>query len=319
MGGASQLGYVDVEAATRRIRGCVRRVAVARVHSGEAFSLHLALEFMQFTGSFKARGAQNHLRAHAESQALPQSGVAIASGGNGGMAFAWAARSQGVPATVFVPAATPAVKVARLRSYGADVRVGGSEFQEAVGAARVFAEDTGALLAHAYDDVLMAAGAGTLLDELHTQLPELDTVVVSVGGGGLFAGVTTAARHRGVRTVSVEPVRCRALYAAIEAGAPVDVDVDSIAADSLGARRVSEMAWQAAQHPLVDSVLVTDDEIVHARQSLWDDHRLAVEHGAAAALAGIRGRNGYRPGAGESVCVVLCGANTDVSSLAPTR
>ncbi len=319
MGDATHIGYADVEAATARIRGCVRRVAVARVHTGSAFSLHVALEFMQHTGSFKARGAQNHLRAHVESRTLPESGVAIASGGNGGMAFAWAARSQGVPATVFVPESTPAVKVARLRSYGADVRVAGSEFQDAVAAAALFAADTGALLAHAYDDILMAAGAGTLVDELHTQIPDLDTVVVSVGGGGLFSGVATAARHRGVRTVAVEPARCRALNAAIEAGGPVDVAVDSIAADSLGARRVSDMAWRAAQHPLVDSVLVTDDEIVHARQSLWDDRRLAVEHGAAAALAGIRSRNGYRPAAGENVCVVLCGANTDVSSLAPSR
>lgn len=231
------------------------------------------------------------------------------------MAFAWAARSHRIPATVFVPITTPETKVERLRGYGADVRLAGSEFAEAVTASIEFSQETGALNAHAYDDVLMASGAGTLIEEVRAQVPDLDTVVVAVGGGGLFSGVATAARHHGIRTVAVEPEHCRALNAAVAAGAVVDVDVASIAADSLGARRVSEMALRAAQHPGVRSILVTDDELIQARQSLWDDHRLAVEHGAAAALAGLRGDHGYRPEEGENVCVVLCGANTDLSSL----
>lgn len=152
--------------------------------------------------------------------------------------------------------------------------------------------------------------------ELQERIPDLDTDVVAVGGGGLFTGVSTVARHYGIRTIAVEPENCRALNAALEAGRPIDVAVDSIAADSLGARRASEMAVRSAQHEDVRSILVSDAEIVRARQALWEDHRLAVEHGAATALAGILGPGGYRPVDGESVCVVLCGANTDLTSLA---
>src|SRR5699024_7181053 len=174
------------------------------------------------------------------------------------------------------------------------------------------------LSSHAYDHPLIAAGAGTLMTEILEQVPDLDTVVVSVGGGGLFAGVATAAAHHGVRTVAVEPKTCRALGAALEAGEPVDVTVDSVAADSLGARRATPLA-------------------VAARTRLWDEHRLAVEHAAATALAGVSGTSdgansadrgktgsgsnaadttgGYVPADGEKVCVVLCGANTDLGDL----
>ena len=320
------LTYSDVEAATERIAGRVRPVVVvpaepataapAAADDGERqFALHLALEFMQHTGTFKARGAQNFIRAHREAGTLPEAGITIASGGNAGLACAWAARDQGIAATVFLPANAPRVKVERLRGYGADVRPAGAEYAEAVAASQDFAAATGALLSHAYDHPLIAAGAGTLLEEIRAQVPGLDTVIVAVGGGGLFAGVATAAQHYGIRTIAVEPEDCRALNAALEAGRPVDVAVDSIAADSLGARRASEMALHAAQHGLVRSVLVPDAEIVRARQALWDDRRLAVEHAAGTALAGLLGPGGYRPERGETVCVVLCGANTDPSDL----
>ncbi len=147
-------------------------------------------------------------------------------------------------------------------------------------------------------------------------MPGLDTVVVvAVGGGGLFAGAATAAQHHGIRTVAVEPENCRALNTALKAGTPVDVPVASVAADSLGARRASEMALRAAQHGLVSSILVPYAEIVRARQALRDDRRLAVEHGAGTALAGILGPEDYRPAGGETVCVLLCGATTDPGDL----
>jgi threonine dehydratase len=306
-----QLTYGDVKQAADRIAGHVRPVTVAPVESGRIW---LALEYLQHTGTFKARGAQNFIRAHREAGTFPDAGVTIASGGNAGLACAWAAQQQGVGATVFLPATAPAVKVARLRSYGADVRLAGTEYAEALAACEDFVATTGALASHAYDHPLIAAGAGTLLDEIRRQVPDLDTVVVSVGGGGLFAGVATAAQHHGIRTVAVEPENCRALNAAVEAGRPVDVGVDSIAADSLGARRTSAMALHAAQRDDVRSVLVPDTEIVRARGELWDQRRIAVEHGAAAALAALTGA-AYVPEAGERVCVVLCGANTDVTSL----
>lgn len=278
----------------------------------------LALEYLQHTGSFKARGAQNFIQAHLAAGTLPDAGVTIASGGNAGMACAWAAKQSGVVATVFLPATAPAVKVERLRAYGADVRLEGSEYADALAACEEFANATGALKSHAYAHPLIAAGGGTLLDEIFNQLPGLDTVVVAVGGGRLFAGVATAAQHHGLRTVAVEPENCRALNAALEVGVLVDVPVDSVAADSLGARRTWQGALEAAQHDLVHPVLVSDDELTAARQLLWDDRRIVIEHGTAAALAALltsaTGR-GYRPQQGETVAVVLCGANTNPSDL----
>ncbi|WP_063024190.1 serine/threonine dehydratase [Nocardia niwae] len=310
-----ELAYSDVKAAAERVSGLVRPVTLAQAdHTGE---LWFALEFLQHTGSFKARGAVNFLLAHRENGTLPRVGVTIASGGNAGLACAWAARSQGIPATVFLPATAPRVKVDRLTSYGADVRLVGTQYADALAASRAFAASSGALLSHAYDNPLIAAGAGTLMAEIRERIPDLGAVVVAVGGGGLFSGVATAAEHYGVRTVAVEPARCRALHAAVAAGEVVDVEVDSVAADSLGARRVSEMALTAARHYDVASVLVDDDAIVAARRALWTRHRIAVEHGAATALAAILGDEpAFRPEPGQRVCVVLCGANTDPSDLA---
>ncbi|MFD8263118.1 threonine/serine dehydratase [Streptomyces griseoluteus] len=340
------LTYGDVKAATDRIAGGVRPVTLApldpdAIRTGHRDPLDdrpeqpcdvwVALEYMQHTGSFKARGALNFLQAHREAGTLPAAGVTIASGGNAGLACAWAAKQYDVPATVFLPATAPQVKVERLLSYGADVRLVGTEYADALTACETFAAETGALTSHAYDHPLIAAGAGTLLDEIRRHIPDLDTVVVAVGGGGLFTGVATAAQEHGIRTIAVEPEHCRALNAALEAGHPVDVPVSSVAADSLGARRTSEMALHAARQDRVHSVLVSDDGIVAARQALWDHRRIAVEHGAATALAALLaddqhrpdrdlclptapGRS-YRPGNREKVCVVLCGANTDPTTL----
>jgi threonine dehydratase len=313
-----ELDYSDIEAAASRIAGRVRPVITTRFETLDDCEVWLALEYLQHTGTFKARGAQNFIQAHLAAGTLPDAGVTIASGGNAGLACAWAARQSGVTATVFVPENAPAVKVARLRAYGADVRLHGSEYADAVTACDEFANATGALKSHAYAHPLISAGAGTLLDEIRGQLPDLDTVVVAVGGGGLFAGVATAAQHHGIRTVAVEPENCRALNAALEAGELVDVPVDSVAADSLGARRTWQGALEAAQHELVESVLVTDEELTAARQLLWDDRRLVVEHGTAAALAALLTQatsRGYRPKPGEKVAVVLCGANTDPRDL----
>ncbi|MGW6917297.1 serine/threonine dehydratase [Kitasatospora sp. NPDC054939] len=304
-----QLSYADVVAATERIAGRVRPVAVAPGDDG-AGRLWLALEYLQHTGSFKARGAQNFLRAHAAAGTLPEAGVVIASGGNAGLACAWAARELGVRATVYLPETAPAVKLARLRAYGAQVRPSGTEYAQALDAATEFAAASGALAVHAYDDPLIAAGAGTLLEELVERVPGLERVVVSVGGGGLFAGVATAAQRHGIEVVAVEPEHCRALNAALEHGGPVDVPVSSVASDALGARRATALAVRVAGGPGVRSVLVPDRAIVRARRQLWDERRIAVEHAAATALAALADdRSGAR------TAVVLCGANTDPSDL----
>lgn len=305
---------IDIDAAAARIAGLVRPVTIAPV---EPAGTHwLALEFLQHTGSFKARGAANFVEAHCVDDTMPAAGVTIASGGNAGLACAWAAARRGVPATVFLPATAPAVKIERLHHYGAQVRLEGSEYAHALTASRAFAAETGALESHAYDHPLITAGAGTLSTEIRSALPGIDTIVVAAGGGGLFAGMATAAARHGIRTVAVEPERCLALRAALDAGHPVDVEVDSVAADSLGARRATELAVRAARLGDTVSVLVTDEQIVAARRALWEERRIAVEHAAATALAAIR-TGAYRPAEGEQVCVVLCGANTDPADLTP--
>jgi threonine dehydratase len=299
---------VDVEAAAARIAGRVRRTPVLA-----AGGPLLKLEFTQHTGSFKARGAFNRLLAAAEAGQLPAAGVVAASGGNAGLAFAYAARELGSRAEIYVPATAPAVKVARLRALGAAVVQVGSEYAEAYEAATKRVADTGALYCHAYDQPEMVAGQGTVALELVQQAGgELDTVLVSTGGGGLVGGIAAALAGR-VRVVAVEPELAPTLHAALAAGAPVDVPVSGVAADSLGARRVGEIAYRVAVRTDVHSVLVPDRAIVAARAMLWDRYRLVVEHGAAAAMAALDGW--YRPAPGERVAVVLCGANTDPSDL----
>lgn len=311
------LGPLDVKAAAARIAGRVRPVALAAERAaagGAGPRLTFALEYLQHTGSFKARGAANLAAAHVQEGSMPAAGVTIASGGNAGLACAWAARATGTRATVFLPENAPAFKVEKLRGYGADVRLEGTEYADALAASVAFAHDTGALLSHAYDNPLIAAGAGTLALEVLAGCPDADTIMVAVGGGGLFAGVAAAVADSGVRVVAVEPRDCRALNAGIAAGQPVDVPVDSIAADALGARRASATAVALGQGSNVRSVLVPDEAIVEARRRLWDEHRAVVEYGGAAAYAALLS-GAYRPADGEHVVVVLCGANTDPGSV----
>ncbi|WP_067681020.1 threonine/serine dehydratase [Nocardia miyunensis] len=310
------LGYDDIEAAARRIHGHTRPITLAPAESptDSGRSLWLALEFLQHTGTFKARGAANFLAAHLEDRTLPEAGVTIASGGNAGLACAWAARRHDITATVFVPANAPAVKVARLVAYGARVKQIGDSYADAAEACAQFAADSGALQSHAYDNPLIAAGAGTLMREIHAQLPSVDTALVAVGGGGLYAGIATAAAHYGMRVIAVEPENCRALHAALEAGQPVPVPVNSIAADSLGARTATPLALTAAAACDTRALLVSDEAITAARTHLWDDRRLAVEHGGATAMAALTSR-AYIPDPDETVCVILCGANTGLADL----
>ena len=298
----------DIEAAARRIATRIRRTPV---FEGEAV---FKLEFMQHAGSFKTRGMLNKILTAAE-HGLPRAGIIAASGGNAGLAAAYAAREMGAPAEIFVPVTAPAVKVAKLAKLGARVTQVGAEYAEAYAAAVVHAETTGALFCHAYDDADMVAGNGTLGLELLEQLPGgFDTVLVAVGGGGLIAGVA-AALHGRAKVVAVEPVTARALHAALEAGEPVDVPVSGVAADSLGARRVGDIAFRTAVAAGIESVLVDDQAIIEARRRLWGDYNLAVEHGTATAQAALTS-GAYVPAPGERVVVLLCGANTDPSTLA---
>jgi threonine dehydratase len=301
----------DVRAAAARIGGRIRHTPVLQADGPVWFKL----EHTQHAGSFKTRGMLNQILSAAERGALPEAGIVAASGGNAGLAAAWAARELGVPAEVYVPVVAPPVKVAKLVKLGARVVQVGNEYAEAAAAAVVRAADTGALFCHAYDDPAMVAGNGTLGLELLEQIPDgFDTVLVAVGGGGLIGGVV-AALHEHARVVSVEPVTAAALHEALRSGGPVDVPVSGIAADSLGARRVGEIAYELCRAADVPALLVDDKAIVDARRRLWDDYRLVVEHGTAAAFAALTS-GAYLPAADERVVVLLCGANTDPSDLA---
>jgi threonine dehydratase len=307
---------IDVEAARTRVRDRVRLTPLLALDGPpSSCRVWLKLEFLQHTGTFKARGAFNRILAAQEQGALdPAVGVVVASGGNAGLANAYAARELGVPATVFVPTSAPAVKVEKLRTYGATVVLHGSEYAAAYEAAREHADRSGAIYCHAYDQPEIAAGAGTVGLELLEQLQgEVDTVIVAVGGGGLMAGVAAAIEGR-ARVVGVEPETIPTLRAALDAGGPVDVSVSGVAADSLGARRLGQIAYEVAARTRVSSLLVTDRDIIAARHLLWDQYRIVVEHGAATALAALTSGT-YQPDAQERIAVVLCGANTDPGDL----
>ena len=270
-------------------------------------------EFLQHCGVFKTRGAFNRQLAALKTGEIGNAGIVVASGGNAGLAQAFVARELGIRATVFVPTAAPEVKVERIQAYGAEVRRGGAEYAEAYQAALSFAEESGAAFAHAYDQLEVAAGAGTLGEEILEDEPSIDTIILAVGGGGLYAGVAAAAAGR-ARIVAVEPERCPTLNRAMTAQQPVDVPVSGVAADSLGARRVGALAFAAQEADPPISVLVTDDDIVRARSCLWGEYRVPSEFGAAAAYAALlSGR--YVPTDGERVAVVVCGANTDATTL----
>ena len=237
----------------------------------------------------------------------------MASGGNAGLAHAYAARQLGVPATVFVPAAAPAVKVQRIAEYGARLHRVGAEYAEAYQAATRFARDHGALFCHAYDQPESAAGAGTIAEELLDDNPDIEVIVVAVGGGGLFAGVVAAAAGR-AEVVAVELCPIPTLHAAFAQGAPVDVSVSGVAADALGARRIGEIAFDVDQRVPPHSVLVSDAEIVAARAELWQRYRIAAEHGAATAYAAVHTEQ-ITDLSGMKTAVIVFGANTDPRTL----
>lgn len=266
-------------------------------------------EYLQLGGCFKVRGslwATLHARAEG---ALTDAGVLVASGGNAAIGAAWAARIAGVPCTVVIPETAPEVKVQTLRTLGAQVHLVGLRYQDAADAAGELAAATGALPLHAYDLPDIVAGAGTIGLELTEDFPDPLTTVVCVGGGGLLAGLAATLRP-GDRLVGAEPLGASCLHQARAAGSPVPVELESVAADSLGATRVGDICWDtAAQHPDVDSVLVTDAQLMAARRMLWDSHRILVEHGTAAAVAAVT-TGAVRPEPDSTLCIVLCGANT---------
>jgi len=298
----------QIRATHGRIAPYVRRTPVMDLDPAdlgiEAGRLVLKLESLQHAGSFKARGAFNHLLT----RTVPPAGVVAASGGNHGCAVAFAAMKRRVPARIFVPSVASASKIRSIREYGAELVIAGDRYADALSASEAWVAESGALPIHAFDQAETLLGQGTVGLELEAQSGPIDTLLVSVGGGGLIAGI--AAWYRGrVRIVGVEPAQAPTLTRALEAGRPVDAEAGGIAADSLAPRRVGELVFPIAQRFIASTVLVTDEAIREAQWRLWATLRFVAEPGGAAALAALTSGR-YRPAREERVAVLICGGNT---------
>jgi threonine dehydratase len=297
-----------VREAAARISPYIRRTPILAIEGDDIGvplgSIVFKLEFMQHGGSFKPRGAFTNMLT----RPVPAAGVVAASGGNHGVAVAYAAHKLGIPATIFVPSVAAPEKLARIQNYGANLRIVGERYADSLAASEDWARQSGALPVHAYDSPETITGQATLALELEQQSPGLDALLIAVGGGGLIAGVASWYRDS-LSLVGVEPEGAPTLSRALAAGKPVDSPAEGIAADSLAPRRVGEFVFPIAQRHVREVLLVTDDQIVRAQQQLWDSFRIVTEPGGAAAFAGLLSHTNKFSSA-RKVGVVLCGANT---------
>jgi threonine dehydratase len=308
-----------IAAVERIIRPHVRRTPILEAAGGDfrldSISLIFKLEFLQHAGSFKARGAFANLLT----RQLPRAGVVAASGGNHGVAVAYAAGKLGVPAKIFLPNIASPEKIERIRRSGANLVVGGERYADALAASEAWVAQSGALPIHAYDQLETLLGQGSVGLEFQQQCPDLDTLLVAVGGGGLIGGV--AAWYAGkIRLIGVEPEAAPTLTNALRAGHPVDSPAGGLAADSLAPKRVGDLMFPIAQKFVEKVILVSDDDITQTQEALWSVLRVVTEPGGAAAFAALLSRR-YQPAAGERVGVLLCGANTTAVNLGvnPTK
>src|SRR5258708_7491288 len=297
----------QIAATERLIRPHIRQTPGVEVEGGDlrlgSLRLRLKLELVQHAGSFKARGAFANLLM----RDIPKVGVAAASGGNHGAAVAYASMRLGIPAKIFVPSISSPAKIQRIRDTGAELVVGGDGYADALAASAEWGARAGALAIHAFDQRETIVGQGTCGLELERQAPELDTLLVSVGGGGLIAGIA-AWYEKSVRVIGVEPEASPTLTRAIEAGAPVDAQAGGIAADSLAPRRVGVHVFPIVRRHVERVVLVSDDAIAHAQRSLWATLRVVAEPGGAAAFVSLLSWR-YQPSAREHVGVIVSGDN----------
>ena len=297
-----------ISATENLIRPHIRRTPVIHLAGTDlgvrAGRVSLKLELLQHSGSFKARGAFANLLL----RPVPAVGVVAASGGNHGAAVAYAAQVLGHAATIFIPSIASPAKVERIRGYGATLMIGGKDYDDALRASEGWASGHDALRVHAFDQEETLCGQGTLALELEEQAPDLDSLLVPVGGGGLLGG-TAAWYGRKLRLIGVEPERCPTLTRASAAGRPVDAEVGGVAADSLGPRRVGELNYSIIRDALDQTVLVTDAEIHAAQVALWNQLRIVAEPGGATAIAALLSEK-YRPRVGERTGVVISGGNT---------
>ena len=288
----------------------VRRTPTLEIRGADLgladFRLTLKLEFTQHAGSFKARGAFANLLT----RAIPGAGVVAASGGNHGVAVAYAAMRRGIAAKIFIPTIASPAKIARIRACGAEVEITGDRYADALEASEHYVATSGAAAIHAFDQIETLLGQGTLARELSDQVPDATSILVAVGGGGLIGGTAAWFAGEGPRIVGVEPAAAPTLTEALRAGKPVDAPAGGVAADSLAPKRVGSLMFPIAQKYVTRVLLVKDEDIIGAQALLWDVCRIAVEPGGAAALAALVA-NRFAPSRDEHVVVVLCGANTE--------
>jgi threonine dehydratase len=304
------------------IRPYIRRTPVVHVDLSELDpagadlpTVTLKLEQLQCAGSFKARGAFANLLL----REVPPAGVVAASGGNHGVAVAYAAsrvgsgRKQSVPARIFVPTVSAPAKMERIRRLGADLVVTGDRYADALAAAQAWEQSSGAMSVHAFDQPHTLLGQGTLGLELASQADQLDTVLVPVGGGGLIGGIASWFAGS-VRVIGVEPDGAPTLTRARAEGRPADAPAEGVAADALAPRRVGELVFPITQAYVEDVVLVGDTAILAAQRALWQAARIAAEPAASVGIAALLSA-AYKPAPGERVAVVISGANMDPAQL----
>src|SRR6267154_5834419 len=257
------------------IRPYIRRTPVVEIDAADVGlapgSVFLKLELFQHSGCFKARGAFANLLA----RKVPAAGVVAASGGNHGAAVAYASMKLKVPAKIFIPSVSSPAKIQRIREYGADLVIEGDSYADALAASEAWVQETGSMPVHAFDQDETMLGQGTIGIELDEQAPDIDTLLASVGGGGLIAGI--AAWYAGrIKVVGVEPLASPTLTKALEAGHPVDAEAGGLAADSLAPRRVGARVFPIAKSHVHGTVLVTDDAISKAQNVLWQVLRVVA-------------------------------------------
>lgn len=304
----------DIEAAAVRIASHVRKTplmeAAALAKPLTDAKLWLKLECLQVTGSFKARGATNKLLTTPR-EALAR-GVVTASGGNHGLATAYAARLAGVAATVFVPTNVAPVKVEKLKRFGATVNVIGSVWNETNEYAIAFAKSTNAVYFHPFADPAVLAGQGTLAIELLAENPDLDAVLIAIGGGGLISGMSVAlkALKPSIRIIGIEPVGCPTFHASIAAGKVVRLPQVTTRVATMACAETDRDVFEMSRHAIDEVILIEDEEMVSAAQWLWSELGLAADLSGAAAVAALREKRiSFKTG--DQVCALVCGAGTD--------
>ena len=308
------LSLEDIQAAQRRLKGRIRRTPLLSASQMRAplaaGQLHLKLESLQVSGSFKARGATNALLSLSHEEL--RTGICCASGGNHGLAVAFAGWTAGTRAVVFLPESTPDKKAQEIASWGAEVRVEGQVFDDANQAAQAFCAAEGLTYLHPFDDSRIMAGQGTVGLEILEELSSLDILVVAIGGGGLISGIGRAVKalRPEVRIIGVEPQGAPTLKRSLEAGELVTLESIKTVAGTLAPRRSAEANFEIIRETVEEIVLVSDEEMREAARWLWREFGLGAELAGAAAIAALQ-TGAVTLEEGQSGCALICGRGTD--------